>query len=287
MDSLNTIENSVKSKTKSSDFWNKLKTGNTKDMGDEFTGPSYSYASQIKTPAELGMSTKPDALGKNVEGIWAYVQMLTNGGGAASRTGGFPLGNRYFLSTGNQCSANIKGPTTGILSSVKKPRSIYINNVPDGQLGFLKDMDFGTSSSMTKSGMSMRGLIPGLLGDMETLNPLHLFSAFTQPAAPPCRKINMSVIGTNGGESALEQYVVDSEIKRIAPCAFANGENLLTGEKCKEGFIEANRRLRGNGKKITHKKRKLSLENKPLANFYTAMVGGVLLYIIYRLADRK
>jgi hypothetical protein len=41
-------------------------------------------------------------------------------------------------------------------------------------------------ASMKEIGSSFNGLIPGIIGDIEGLNPLHLFTALTSDSSPPC-----------------------------------------------------------------------------------------------------
>jgi len=227
-------------------FWNTV-ASKPESLGKEYTGPDYNYAKYIKTPMQLGMSSKASAIADNVAGIMDYVTMLTEGGGPASKNDGLPLGDRYFLSTGGKCKT---------ASGDVVQRSLYVNNVPDGSIPFLSDMNIKLSS--------FKGL----------------------STTPPCTNIHASVIGANNVASEGSGFVLDSEVKQIAPCAFVNGRNPLTGGVCIESFINANKKLR-NKKKKSRKHKKISLHNKPLANLYTALVGGVLIYIIYRLVERK
>ncbi len=245
-------------------FWSTV-ASKPSALGEEYTGPNYSYAKWIKTPTELGMSSKPDAIAHNVAGIMDYVTMLTEGGGPASKNDELPLGDRYFLSTGGKCKT---------ASGDVVQRSLYVNNVPDGSIPFLADMNIKLSS--------FKGLVPGVLGDLSVMNPVHLFSAFTQSSTPPCTNIHASVISADNVASEGSGFVLNSEVERITPAAFISGVNPLS----KESFLSANDRLRG----IRRKKKgikKITLDHAPLANLYTSMVGGLLLYIIYRLMERK
>ena len=69
----------------------------------------YNYAQNIKTPANMGITTKASytTAGDDIKGMVAYVDVLVSGqcskgSPCASKTGG-PLGNRYFYKTGGQC----------------------------------------------------------------------------------------------------------------------------------------------------------------------------------------
>ena len=262
---------SSSSKSSGSSFWQSV-TGGADSAVKEITGPSYNYAKYIKTPSQLKMGSKPDQLANNVAGIMDYVTILTEGGGPASKAGELPLGNRYFLETGGQCKTSA--------GDVVK-RSLYINNVPDGTIPFLSELSVKIDS--------FKGLVPGILGDLDELNPVHLFSAFTESSTTPCSNINMSVIDSNNIESTASGFVLDSEVKRLTPCAFANSVNPLTKQTCKESFITANNNLRA--KKNRSRKRQTrrnvyNLNNKPLANVYTALVSGLMVYIIYKLVSK-
>ncbi len=100
----------------------------------------------------------------------------------------------------------------------------------------------------------------------------------------------MSVIDKNNNESTDHGNVLDSEVKQITPCAFVDGRNPITGKTCKETFIAANEKLRRRKrqcKKGRRSRKVYNLSQKPLANLYTALVGGLLIYIVYRLVERK
>ena len=62
--------------------------------------PLYDYHKNIKSPSEMGLSSKGtiNQMGKNVIGLIDYVQILVTGSGKASKTGK-PLGNKFFITT--------------------------------------------------------------------------------------------------------------------------------------------------------------------------------------------
>lgn len=233
------------------------------------TGPSYNYAKNIKPPSQLQMGPSPGQLANNVAGIMDYIAVLVEGGGPASKRYGQPLGNRYFVETNGKCK---------LKNGKSVPRSLYINNVPDGTIPFLSELNIKIDS--------FKGLVPGIMENIDELNPLHLFSAFTESTTPPCRNIHMNVINDDNIENTESGFVVDSEIKNITPCAFANNKNPITNETCKETFIQANEKLRQHKPLYTNKKY-YTLKNKPLANVYTALIGGLMVYIIYKLVLKK
>ena len=84
---------------------------------EEEEGPDiqiYDYASNIKTPNEMGMRYDPDGswgvVGDNMDGIAAYINALTenkyggdmNAAKSYENVGG-PMGNRYAINTGGKC----------------------------------------------------------------------------------------------------------------------------------------------------------------------------------------
>ena len=241
-------------------------------LGKEFIGPNYIYGKFIKSPTEMGMSDggSLDDFGNNVSGLMNYVTLLAEGGGPASKADGKNLGDRYFLNTGSHC----KDPNGNTVS-----RSIYIDNVANGNDPRLREMGIGDSA--------LNGLIPGLLDDMVNMNPTAIFGAFMQGSTPPCTNIHMKTISSNNVEGTGSGFVLNSEIKNINPCSFVNGKNPVSGNSCptKESFINANRKMQKSKKRSPIHLKKLT--KKPLANIYSAMVGGLLVYILFKLMNKR
>lgn len=226
-------------------------------LENRLVGQNYQYAKFIKSPHEQKMSGKPNDLGKNIGGIMNYVKLLIEGGGPASKNNGLPLGDRYFMHMGGKCSTPDKSQVA---------RSIYINNVASGDIPFLKDAGINTSS--------LKGLIPGMVGDISKLNPENLLAAFTQPSSPECSNIYMKTVDENNKQGTGSGFVINSDIKGITPCAFVKGVNPITNEVCTEPFISNMMGL--------HRVNRTTFKNKPIANIYTALVSGLLLYITYK-----
>lgn len=233
--------------------------GSGDNLVKSIVGQNYEYAKWIKTPNEMGMSGEPNALSNNIGGIMNYVHLLTEGGGPASKNNGRPLGDRYFMHMGGKCSSS---------GGSQVARSLYINNVADGNIPFLNKMGINVSS--------FKGLIPGMLGDIGKLDPASLFAAFSQPSSPECSNIYMKTIDANNKNGTGSGFVLNSDIKGIAPCAFVDGVNPISKKVCTESFISA---MMG-ANKVNRKE--ISFKNKPIANIYTALVSGLLLYITYK-----
>ena len=191
-------------------------------MEEQILGPNYKYYKFIKTPKEIGMSGDGslDAIGSNINGLIAYTELLVSGGGAASATGK-PLGNKYFLQTGAQCTDKKTGNQVN--------RFIYVNNVPDGEIPFI-------SSGMGVNFTEFEGLLPGTMSNIEQLNPLGVFQAFMLGNSPECQAIKMETIDVDNNVSQETQHVLTSDIKNMNPCWFPNKINPVTNAKCREAF---------------------------------------------------
>ena len=189
---------------------------------EKYLGPDYPYWKNIKSPSQLGMSDAGNlkTLGKNVDGLIQYVEVLVSGKSGASKTGG-PLGNKFFLKTGGKCVAED--------TNEKVDRYIYINNVPLGNVPFISD-GMGTNFS------DFRGLIPGTMTNMNTMNPFAMIQAFMSGSTPPCQNITLETIDVNNTKSTATHYVSTIDLENMNPCNFRNGKNPISEKKCKESF---------------------------------------------------
>lgn len=187
-----------------------------------FSAPDYPYYKYIKTPQEVGMSDKGTLkqMGKNIDGLVSYVEVLVSGKSKASATGR-PLGNKFFLNTNGKC-INTK-------TNEEKERYIYINNVPSGNIPFI-------SSGMGVNFSEFKGLIPGVMGNLNAFNPSSLMNAFLTGTTPDCQEITMETIDINNKKSTETHFVSLIDIKSIDPCSFTKGTNPLTNQKCRETF---------------------------------------------------
>jgi hypothetical protein len=128
-----------------------------KGVEEKLLGPSYPYYKNIKRPNEIGMTDKGTlkALGKDIDGLIQYVEVLVSGKSKASATGG-PLGNKFFLKTGAKCVDN--------KTNEQVDRYIYVNNIPQGSIPFI-------SNGLGVNFKEFRGLIPGTMSNLSVLNP--------------------------------------------------------------------------------------------------------------------
>jgi hypothetical protein len=241
---------------------------NTKGVEESLLGPSYPYYKNIKTPSEIGMSDKGTIkqIGKDIDGLIQYVEVLVTGKSEASSTGG-PLGNKFFLQTGAKCAAvnncsNPNDPST--CKSVD--RYIYVNNVPVGNIPFI-------SQGLGANFSEFKGLIPGAMGNLNVLNPFGIMRAFLSGSTPPCQELTMQVIDVNNNSSSQTHYVTLADIKNMDPCTFPNGRNTVSGEKCKETF----QNLEGTP----------IMSNHPMDQLYFASLACIGIYILYRFMEKS
>ena len=146
----------------SNSLWSDISNGASNAQTD-LMGPSYSYSDNIPGPSSLGIGSAGTfgQLGTNLSGIGTYVSTLIDGDP--------PLGNQFFVNTGGTCTAP-DGST--------QSRYNYINNKPDASSLL--------PASMSEIGSGMNGLIPGVIGDIEGLNPMYMMSALMADSSPQC-----------------------------------------------------------------------------------------------------
>ena len=193
------------------------------------------------------------ALGKNVNGLIEYVELMVTGKSKASATGG-PLGNKFFLQTGAKCR--------DVKTDAEVDRHIYIDNVPNGQIPFI-------SSGMGVNFSEFRGLIPGAMGNLSVLSPFGIMRAFLSGSTPDCQKLTMEVIDVNNNSSTETNYVTLSDIRGMNSCMFYDRKNPVTGQRCRETFAQ-------NAQTI-------GSSEPPLSAW---VLTAIIVYILYRLMKK-
>ena len=189
---------------------------------ERLLGPTYPYQNNIKSPSEIGMSDKGTIkqMGKNIDGLIDYVELLVTGKSKASATGG-PLGNKFFLKTGGKC--------VDVATDNEVDRYIYINNVPEGNVPFISN---GLGVNFTE----FRGLIPGTISNLNAFNPMEMFQAFLSGSKPDCQEITMETIDIYNNKSTESHFVTLVDIQNMDPCIFPNKTNPITNQNCRETF---------------------------------------------------
>lgn len=179
---------------------------------------SYEYYKQIKSPAQLGMSENGSlgTLSRNIESLVDYVKLLVEGGGPASKTGR-PLGDKYFVDTGASCVDSASGKSV--------ERFMYVDNQPEGQIPFI-------GAGMGSTFSDFRGLIPGILDDIDDVNPVRIIKAFAEEGNPTCTNVTLQTIDKNGRMTYQTNHVPNEELENVAPCTFKDKLNPVTKKKC-------------------------------------------------------
>jgi hypothetical protein len=146
----------------SNSLWSDISNG-ASNAETDLMGPSYSYADNIPGPSSLGIGTDGtfSQLESNLSGVGTYVSIMIDGDP--------PLGNQFFVNTGGTCVAP-DGST--------QSRYNYINNKPNG--GNL------LPAGMGEIGSGVNGLVPGVIGDIEGLNPMYMMNALMADSSPKC-----------------------------------------------------------------------------------------------------
>lgn len=260
-------------------------------LQEQILGPDYNYADGIKNPTELGMSSKGSikTLGKDIDGLVSYIEVLVTGKSNASKTGG-PLGGKFFMKTGGKCVDKITGQETD--------RYVYMNNVPQGNIPLL-------SSSSGMKFDDMRGLIPGAMGNLAAFNPFNLLGAFAAESTPECQQITLETIDSNNSKTSGTYFVATADIKKMDPCEFKyfmGGMNPETGAMCKGYKKPANKNPapapepvpepapKKKGEKegfaaqsTLFNARCPNIEQDPLSQAYLASLGLLGIYLAYKI----
>ena len=230
---------------------------------NELLGPTYPYYKNIKSPSQIGMSSKGtiQQMSNNVNGLINYVELLVSGKSKASATGG-PLGNKFFLQTGAKCVDTV--------SKNQVDRYIYVNNVPNGDIPFI-------SSGMGVNFSDFEGLIPGAMGNLNALNPFAILQSFMSGATPPCQEITMQTINVNNTKSSETHFVTVTDIKNIDACSFPNNTNPITKAKCKESFQSG----------VSANAEPVEMPDDITSQLYFAGLAFVSLYIFHRFMEKS
>ena len=242
-----------------------------KGVEERLLGPTYPYYKNIKTPSEIGMSDKGtlQQMGKDIDGLIQYVELLVTGNSAASTTGG-PLGNKFFLKTGAKCAAIDKCTDKNDESTCEQTdRFIYIDNVPAGNIPFI-------SGGLGVNFSEFKGLIPGAMGNLNVLNPFAIMRAFLAGSTPPCQEITMETIDVNNNKSSESHYVTLADIQNMDPCIFPNRKNPVTGDSCRETFKTG---VAANASPL--------MSDDPIDQVYFASLAGLGVYILYRIMEKS
>lgn len=194
-------------------LWGNI-SGGTNNVSTDILGPAYSYSDNIPGPSSKGVGSNGSfsQIFTNLNAATDYVKIMI--------TGDPPLGNAFYVNTGGTCTAP-DGSTQSRYNFINNLSS-GSNLVPQG----LNDLSFITSD--------LNGLIPGIVGDIEGLDPLYLFNALTADGNPPCQCYKCNV--TTGSQY---QFLTPS----LSPDFDTNSCTQVDASLCKsskESFTNSN-----------------------------------------------
>lgn len=125
----------------------------------DYIGPSYNYAKQIKSPAELGASgsTSFSSIIDDAEAYYDYIKYLMFNP---------KLGNNFFIKSG-------KCDQTSVDECKGEDRWLFVKNIPDGQSPCLQNLGIQIPPG------TMEGLLPGFMEDVGTIakTPFNIINA--------------------------------------------------------------------------------------------------------------
>ena len=250
------------------------------------TETDYPYYKNIRSPGNLGMSDRGTmaVLGKDIKGLMNYVEVLISGKSRASKTGQ-PLGNKFFKKTSATCTIGEgKGKKT-------VPRYLYFNNIPTGNVPFI-------SAGMGTTFHDFRGLLPGMIEKLGSIDPSAITQAFFEKGVPECRPLSMEVIDNTNTKTIETNYVALSDIKNMNPCLFPNGQNPITNANCPNKTSDQ-RNYRA-PPRISRSGFTNQTDSEPISNVsvsiipddmvvqaYFASIGLLAIYIIHLLYTKK
>jgi len=240
---------------------------NAKAAEEKYIGPDYPYYKYIRTPSEIGMSGKGSLsqLGKDIDGLISYVDLLVSGSGKASATGK-PLGNKFFLKTGGKCTDKETGQDVD--------RYVYINNVPAGNIPFI-------SSGVGVNFSEFKGLIPGTISNLNAFNPMEMFQAFLSGSKPDCQEVKMETIDIYNNRSTESHFVTLVDIQNMDPCIFPDKKNPITNAQCRETFSNMNK------PQIEECYTCYKIPKDPVSQMYFASLGFLGIYILYGVMEKN
>ena len=126
----------------------------------------------------------------------------------------------------------------------------------------------------------LEGLVPGIMSNMNNLNPFSIFSSFLDGVNPKCKKVSLKTVDNNNITKYKEQYVTLTDIKSLNPCWFKDKKNPLTGKSCPTNSEGFQNRYENNYKTDT-------LPSGIICKAYYTTLCLMLLYLFYKIASKK
>lgn len=178
--------------------------GQMNSAQEKMLGPNYNYSKFIKNPDEMGINSKGSlpTLVNNMKGMKSYVDLMLTGKSSANKKGKDTiLGSKFFLETGSKC--------IDYQTQKEVDRSLYISNTPSGVIPGLSDMTGFKASEF-------KGLVPGMIQNVNAINPMKLFRIFQMSLKPQCAKVRLPVIDGDHNTSTQTGYIPLIELEDLA-----------------------------------------------------------------------
>ena len=186
---------------------------------DTVLGPSFDYLKQIQSPAAKGVSSAGtmDQVFTNTGAIGGYVNDLI-----AGPPGGF--GNQVFSDTGGKCRLpGTIDPKTKLDNKDGEVvhRWTWVNN----KMGATDAAGvLGTSFQSAVEGNGMDGIVPGIGGDIASMNPLKIMNAMVLDGIPPCQAFTCPVTDEYGVNIGKETHFLSPSLElNMRGCSAAGG----------------------------------------------------------------
>jgi len=168
---------------------------------DKVLGPSFDYLQTIQSPAAKGVSSDGsfDQVSTNIGAVSGYVDNLIVGP---------KVGNQFFMDSGGFC----KAPGGRVVS-----RYSYTNNQLGGDdaAGIL-----GDSFRNAVQGSGFDGIIPGIGGDLASMNPLKIMNGLVMDGIPPCQAYTCPITDPNTGDPLGKdtRFLTPQLENNLTPC---------------------------------------------------------------------
>ena len=181
---------------------------------------NYTYYTHVKNTSEMKMGAGGNKIGKNFVGLMEYVNLLVSGNSKASKTG-HPLGNQFFASTISKC--------TDVDTKTSMDRYLYFDYIPSGTV----TIDVGNGDGNVTMATGFRGLVPGIIEDISTINPITLLRELSDDSVSKCKQVTLDTINDKDQLSSETHYVSIFDLAKVNPCNFKDNHNVITKQKCK------------------------------------------------------
>jgi hypothetical protein len=124
------------------------------------------------------------------------------------------------------------------------------------------------SSGMGVNFSTFKGLIPGVISNMNVLNPFEMMQAFMIGSTPDCQPVTLETIDVNNNRSRETQFVSKVDLQNMDPCVFSDRKNPISGQPCRETFA-------------SNEEDDIMLPEDPIVQLYFAGLSVILIYIVY------